>query len=334
MHPTGAKSVAATTAREIRKAIRQEKVAQIQKMQRDARPLKPTITCMPKPTLLKENAEATDQKNCTWCVMTKVRNEIPRFLDPRIICSCAVSIPAEKRLKDEDRRDIPIRPEIEPGYHETMEASEYHANYDHRHTEVFCEPLEAKMEREAYRELETPQTESSAQRPRVEIERQYFKSDVVLKVQASGMQGETVDHVLIVGPPKSGKTELQHHLRLRGVMILDTEDLPDANAKDTEVLLERTSVVTNRLDLMEDVRSKKILFITSTPEVLAARLPKVKVDVVQAWWRRAYEYAMQDQDTTIIETDKYVMSEWFILPDHHDLNQPWEQSIPRELEDI
>lgn len=297
------------TARAIRKQIRSAKRAEMQKSQRDAKPTRPIITGMPKPTLLLENSTPTRQLNCTWCVMSKVHGVTKGFIASHILCSCKVALPAEKVIRESDH-DGESHQAMEGAYEGTYADSVQHTNYDSRDDNTPNVSLENKMLQECVAMKDwVPNT--SARRPQVDAERHYFREDVCIAMATPHVNHSAAEHTLIFAPPKMGKTEFQNVMHNRCIMILDTEDLPEANADDVEHLLERSSVVTNRLDLFGKVKARKVAFLPSKWEYLSRRLPKVRPEVTEKWWSMAYHQAMHDRGTTLVLTDKKYIADWF-----------------------
>lgn len=75
--------------------------------------------------------------------------------------------------------------------------------------------------------------------------------DAPLRLDTDRLKEGKLGYVVIYAPPGFGKTTMQYESAKRGLTILDTDDIPGMTKEKLKSLLSWTSVLTNRLDLLD-----------------------------------------------------------------------------------
>lgn len=156
------------------------------------------------------------------------------------------------------------------GYDRTLAISVALSSIDARPPHVVAESLEEKMRRDI---------EGVANPPARQEGHKYQSTQWLGRVEKSLTCGSASDDVmpkkiLLFAPPKSGKTVLQHQLMTKGHVVLDEEDLPNASVADVNSMMTMTTVVTNRLDVLQGIHkgTTKVVFLPKTRELLRRKL--------------------------------------------------------------
>lgn len=319
-HVTGRSTIA---PREIRKLYREqalrdhaERDAKVQepRQQDDTEPIlrRPRMTTMPQPSLI-HLAKPTPTLECIRCAQMK-RGVLESFTTAPHLEACAFKVDMSTKTDSikGDKRSALLSPQFKRAYPSTMAISV--ALTASRRSEVIPaeEPLEKKMEREiASQEMEMTHTQHRCERVKIRL-------TGVRYLNTRGAKKDTVSkRILIFAPPKSGKNVLQHKLMQKQIATIDTEDHPHARATDVAIWLKKTTVMTNRLDLLEQApkEATKVVFLPRSSILLQERIKKVNSQIVKAWWDKAFKVAYSDPNTKIVwmEDTQAVISTWFHL---------------------
>lgn len=144
-----------------------------------------------------------------------------------------------------------------------------------------------------------------------------------------GVKG-TPSHVLIYAPPGYGKTTLQKEMFKKGITLLDTDRIPDPSPQDIDELLEHTSVLTNKWQLVTS-RTPAIIFKPACIKTFVRRVSdkcKVTSDVAAQWYRDIRDRMHTPKSAIICITKTSYVTDWFAdaqfrsAHDQHKKNKP------------
>lgn len=307
--------------REIRKLYREQALqdhaeqnitAKEPKPKEDEKPVtkRPRMMTMPQPSLI-HLVKPTPTLECIRCAQMK-RGVLESFTTAPHLEACAFKVDLSTKtdsIRGEKKSDR-VSPEFNRAYPSTMAISVALTATQRSEVLPAEEPLETKMEREVTgKEREVKRAQHQCNRVNVRLKG-------VRYLKTRGAKKDTVSkRILVFAPPKSGKTILQHKLMQRQIATIDTEDHPHARATDVATWLKKTTVLTNRLDLLEQAPkdATKVAFLPRSSALLHERIRKVSLHVVKAWWDKAFKIAYADPNTKIVwlEDSEAVISTWF-----------------------
>lgn len=117
---------------------------------------------------------------------------------------------------------------------------------------------------------------------------------------------------LIYAPPGFGKTTFQHTLVRRGVLMGDTDDMPEANIDKVKEKLKLTSVLTNRMDIANAYKGMKILFVPNAPETLKQRSGFDLSDSQYQYWYHEHEKMHVGAHSIKCKLKTTFINDWFV----------------------
>uniref|UniRef100_A0A1B0CRC8 Uncharacterized protein n=1 Tax=Lutzomyia longipalpis TaxID=7200 RepID=A0A1B0CRC8_LUTLO len=136
------------------------------------------------------------------------------------------------------------------------------------------------------------------------------KSLHINKMKASSSNPQ---HVVIFAPIGFGKTTLQHRLMQQGIAIPDTDDIPCITQQQFRDMLQWTSILTNRLDLLaKDMPI--VACVPATVEVLRKRMTPVHPDFLDDADIDYFMELMNFEDypqVVKLRTQNRYLSDWF-----------------------
>ncbi|XP_069670346.1 uncharacterized protein [Periplaneta americana] len=144
---------------------------------------------------------------------------------------------------------------------------------------------------------------SSATQTRMQLQRQGIRCKATAATRYT--------HAVIYAPSGLGKTTFQHKLISKGIYIADTDDIPYVDKDDISEMLKWTSVLTNRLDLL-DGSWPTIAFVPFNAEILTRRCTAYGIanDEDAKYVFECHKFLKQPQLLICQMRDSYV-SQWF-----------------------
>lgn len=288
------------------------------------------MTHRPEPTSLHLNKQAVTH-DCTHCLMKKLGII---FIQEGIICACNVDIRVDKVTVEPENVQVVSTP-LTGDYERTLMIGTALSHVSRRQPTQDTQTLEEKMESELLSKevcnietvpveqtvpLTTCKQDDTLQCEEVSIPPLNDGVSIKLTTPWESERGNVPREIpvrksLIFAPPKSGKTCFQHMMMEKNIAIIDTEDCPNATPQDVLKMLERSTVITNRLDLItnQQIETQKIVFLPKTADILYRMIPKVGITTVRKWWDAANAFGTRDPNTTLILFEKTKLNDWFSL---------------------
>ncbi|KAF2905170.1 hypothetical protein ILUMI_01007 [Ignelater luminosus] len=135
--------------------------------------------------------------------------------------------------------------------------------------------------------------------------------DVPLLLDTDRLKKGKADYAVIYAAPGLGKTTMQYVCAKRGLAILDTDDIPNMTKSKLKGLLSWTSVLTNRLDLL-DPSAPTVAFVPESKVMLREKTQAIMdlSDDDLDYWISVHDFS---QFTRVIECrvrNSYI-TDWF-----------------------
>jgi hypothetical protein len=315
----------------------------------------PTSGVLPPPSHLMtgaQKAKITQVADCPRCFLIK-RGNI--FISDRILCTCTVSIPEGVTVYEQTNcaeaepdtcefshvlavstalgavwqtppmeKDQPIQSLIASRSVEQRSEDDEDA-YAHQCVEAEMPEFGEAKEIFLKSDMEKIASRETLNSSDVSLSNVSKSTD-----EAKGSAEPKATHCVIYAPPGFGKTTFQKNLMRAGIYTRDTDDMPFVNKMRLKGVLNTSTVLTNRLDLL-------------TPDMpIIACIPKdanhvnrtrseLSVEDCQYWFnchRRLYHY----ERIVIIETNNAFVSDCFEVPGT-EAKLPIDHTLYRKLDE-
>lgn len=253
---------------------------------------------------LSEQSTDSTRLDCLRCIMIN-RGEI--FISENLICSCKIQVCFEKSENDEDMLTPSVESIDDADYVQTLVLSTTLMNDGQTPNIQEDLPPERLIKQRQITETQTFSKKTTHTCIKTDTR---LKGKKTIKLKQTE-KGKTVEgNFLIYAPSGFGKTSLQHILVRRGMLVGDTDDMPEINITQLKAKLEETSVLTNRMDLANAYDEKKILFLPKTAVALK-RSNFSLTDQDYQYWYDQHKNMTRNQSTIICHVEKTHLSQWF-----------------------
>ncbi|KAG8295871.1 hypothetical protein J6590_070751 [Homalodisca vitripennis] len=244
-------------------------------------------------------------ENCYRCMLIEQGNVL---ISDFAISSCSIAAPREGVIKEEQlRRDEHIDHPSDQAYQLTMAASTTFSSTETDFAICNDEPIKKIVEGNCLTLLKkfepvNPKHKCIASNKRIKNE------NVALELLSEGCT--QAEHKLVYAPPAFGKTTLQHAAMRRGVAMLETDDTPGTTNSVLESMLRKTTVLTNRLDLVRQSSVPVIFFTTSSWEKLKERANLL--DINDEGWKNLWQTTEEEAKRGLkCVSDTKFITDWF-----------------------